>query len=121
MPKRKGQDNLRDILILINQAVHPRKVNIIKKQREVIEFLATQEGKTASRAQLEELIHFKFSNLEKGTSEWKSNSDKFYRVMSPLFKTIIHNNREQLRYTLNDIKFKTWFSSLRRTGQEMFG
>lgn len=117
MAKRKGQDNLRDILILANQTA--RTKTTINRQIHTLQYLQTHNGQ-ATRQQLETELGIKYSHLNKKDpkqkKEYKTKEKKFYNnTLTPLIGTLIETDR-QLNYYLSPITFKRWFNSLYRTG-----
>lgn len=80
-----------------------------------------QPHKTATRKEITDQLGIKMTG--KGGREFESSNAKkmFYKVMTPMLRTILLNDREELEYTLSEIKFTTWFDSLKKTGKEIFG
>jgi hypothetical protein len=128
MAKRTGQDNLEDILKIVNiKTKVPRQSRadklskyelIIADQKKVIEFM--QQNKPATRKDLEKLLNLEFSKHPQNSKQYNALRQKFYRRMSPLLQTVITSDREENLYNLSNVKFQTWFDSLRRTATKVF-
>ena len=121
MPRRRGQDNLLDILILINGRIPSKSREIFENQKKVIEFMKNKKPEPTTRQELEKELQMEFSKHKKGSNQYEAKRQRFYRVLSPLIQNIIVNDRENLTYELSGIKFTTRMSSIVRTGKEMFG
>ncbi len=122
MARKRGQDNLGDILILANRKAHAQVLITIESQKQVIYFM---KGKPrVTRKELEKELGLQFSHLAEDNTKkkefWRKRK-KFYKIMSPLIGTVIVNDRENLTYELNGVRFGAWFDSLKRTGKEVFG
>ncbi len=121
MARRKHQDNLRDILILVNQTTQPRLYERIEKQKELLQFLSSRSRQRATRKEIEAFLHIEFSHLKKADRiRWRKQK-QFYKIVSPLKNTFLFCDSEELSYELSEPIFSRWIDSLRRTGKDLFG
>lgn len=118
--RRKGEDLLETILILINNTAHPMTRKIIPRQKELIAIL--REKERISRKELIKKLNLNFLKHPKGSKEYKRLEKLFYKTLSPLLNTVVVSVRgtDDVYYSLSYELFKAKLDSLRRAGQNYF-